>query len=128
MVGIDVRNLHSNGGMIHCVTQQPAGQNHSGYIEKDKTPDRYRGKLSQNSPNPFSDSTTISFTLKKGSFVKLEVFNYLGQKVNTIINSKLPAGEHAITLMSDDYENGIHTYILTIEESIILSKKMMVIK
>jgi agmatine deiminase len=27
VIGIDVRNLYENGGMIHCVTQQqPAGK------------------------------------------------------------------------------------------------------
>jgi agmatine deiminase len=34
VVGIDVRNLYSNGGMIHCVTQQqPNSQNSYGIIE-----------------------------------------------------------------------------------------------
>jgi len=125
VIGIDVRNLYSNGGMIHCITQQqPVSQNPSGYIEKDENGIR----LSQNSPNPFSDSTIITFTLKENSSVKLEVFNSQGQKVTTIIDSKLPKGEHAYTLLADDYENGIFTYTLTFDSIIILSKKMIVIK
>jgi len=125
VVGIDVRNLYSNGGMIHCVTQQqPAGQNPTGYIEKE-----YDGnKLSQNSPNPFCDSTTISFILTENSSVKLEVYNSQGQMVTTIINSKLRAGEHSITLRAEDYENGIYNYMLTVDDAATLSKKMMVIK
>jgi len=129
VVGIDVRNLYSNGGMIHCVTQQqPVSQNPSGYIDKEKTPDSYQGKLSQNIPNPFSDSTTIFFTLMENSSVKLEVYNSQGQRVTTIINSNLPVGEHSYTLLADNYENGTYTCILTVDESTILSRKMVVVK
>ena len=129
VVGIDVRNLYSNGGMIHCVTQQqPINQNSTGFIEKNSVPDNQKGELLQNSPNPFNDSTVISFILKEKSSVKLEVFNSQGQRVTTIINSKLPAGKHDITLMSEDYENGIYTYFLTIDKSTMLSKKMLVVK
>jgi agmatine deiminase len=125
VVGIDVRNLYSGGGMVHCVTrQQPASQNPIGFIEKENDGIR----LSQNNPNPFGDSTVISFILEKNSSVKLEVFNYLGQRVATIINSKLPAGEHSVTLMSGDYEDGAYTYTLSVDGSRKLSKKMMVLK
>jgi len=47
------------------------------------------------SPNPFSSSTTISFSLQKNSTVSLEVFNLLGQKVKTMVqNEKQAAGKH----------------------------------
>ena len=125
VVGIDVRNLYSSGGMIHCVTQQqPYYQTPTGSAENKVT----GIKLSQNVPNPFIDSTTISFTLMESSSVKLEVFNSQGQRMNTLINSKLPTGEHTITLPANEYENGIYTYILTVDESITVSKKMIVAK
>ena len=123
VVGIDVRNLYSGGGMIHCVTQQqPYYEVPTGNIEKKNS----SVKLMQNIPNPFGDSTIISFSLKKESKAKLEVYNLQGQKLVTLIDSKLSAGEHSITLMADEYENGIYTYILTIDESISVSKKMIV--
>jgi len=128
VVGIDVRNLYSQGGMVHCVTQQqPVSQGPTGYIEQEFDNTNNRAKLLQNSPNPFNTFTTISFTLMENSFTKLEVFNSLGQRVSSIINSKLSAGKHSVTLMSDDYENGLYTYILTADQSTILSKKMLVV-
>jgi agmatine deiminase len=129
VVGIDVRNLYSQGGMVHCVTQQqPVSQGPTGYIEKEHDPDNHRATLLQNSPNPFSDSTVISFTLSEKSSVRLEVYNSQGQKLETIVNSRLPAGNHTYTLISDDYENGIYTYTLTIDSTIVLSKKMVVVR
>jgi len=125
VVGIDVRNLYSQGGMVHCVTQQqPDSQNPNGIIDIGFN----SNILLQNSPNPFNTFTTISFTLKAKSFARLEVYNSQGQKLETIVNSKLPAGDHAYTLVSDDYKNGIYTYTLTIDSTIVLSKKMMVVK
>ena len=125
VVGIDVRNLYSQGGMVHCVTQQQPY--YSGLT--DFTENRLTDvKLSQNTPNPFKDTTTISFYLKKESTVKLEIFNVQGQKLSTLVNSKLHAGEHTVTLMADDYENGIYTYKLIIDKTIVLNNKMMVAK
>ncbi len=125
VVGIDVRNLYSQGGMVHCVTQQqPVGQDPNGIIDRGASGIR----LLQNSPNPFSTFTTISFTLKEKSFARLEVYNSQGKSLATLVNSRLPAGDHTYTLVSDDYKNGIYTYTLTIDSTIVLSKKMMVTK
>ena len=48
--------------------------------------------LRQNYPNPFNPITHIQFGLSKKTKVKLEVFNMLGQKVKTLINTNLHAG------------------------------------
>jgi len=125
VVGIDVRNLYSQGGMIHCVTQQqPHYQAPTGIINKNQD----GVKLLQNAPNPFIDSTTISFLLSKSSHVNLEVFNAQGQKTATLVNSELPAGEHNIILHAENFESGVYTYTLVVNKIIIISKKMIIIK
>ncbi len=54
-------------------------------------------ELTGNYPNPFNPETTISFSITQNSdFVTLEVFNLKGQKVKTLINEKLPAGNHQV--------------------------------
>ena len=74
--------------------------------------------LHQNYPNPFNPETTISFSVTQtSSFVTLEIYNIKGQKVKTLVNEVLPAGEHSIIWNGKDSNgnrvgSGIYFYKL----------------
>jgi hypothetical protein len=53
--------------------------------------------LSQNHPNPFNPTTKITFTLPMPEQVSLTVYNTLGQKVATLLDTKMNAGFHDVT-------------------------------
>jgi hypothetical protein len=53
--------------------------------------------LAQNFPNPFNPSTTIRYALSKRSRVTLEIFNLLGEKVRTLVNTEQPTGFYVAT-------------------------------
>jgi C1A family cysteine protease len=53
-------------------------------------------------PNPFNPSTTLSFSLKETGHVCIEIFNLKGQKVNTLENRTLKAGDHSIVWNGKD--------------------------
>lgn len=46
-------------------------------------------------PNPYQGETTISYTLQDRQDVRLEVFDLLGKKIQTIHNAPQAAGSHA---------------------------------
>ncbi len=50
-----------------------------------------------NFPNPFNNSTRISFELAGEVFVNLSVYNTLGQEVRTLKRGKMPAGEYHLS-------------------------------
>ncbi len=54
--------------------------------------------LNQNSPNPFNDSTNISFALPGAGYrrVSLKIYNVCGQKVLTLLDQHLPSGRHTV--------------------------------
>ncbi len=50
--------------------------------------------LSQNFPNPFDGATTISFHLSRPDYARLDVYDVLGRKVETLLAGYLPGGAH----------------------------------
>lgn len=52
--------------------------------------------LSQNYPNPFNPITKLNFTLPSKSNVRIEIYNMLGIRVQTLIDEEFPAGEFKV--------------------------------
>lgn len=69
--------------------------------------------LHQNYPNPFNPSTTIQFSIPEQAFVKLEVFNALGEKVSTLVSEELNAGSYKFDWKAESLSSGIYYYTLT---------------
>jgi hypothetical protein len=93
-------------------------------------PDNIR--LNQNYPNPFNPSTTIQYSLAKSSFVKLNIYNLLGQKIRILQNSFQSAGKYSLVWNATDEKNnsvssGIYFYSLS-TIGMNLQKKMILIK
>jgi len=53
--------------------------------------------LEQNYPNPFNPSTEIYFDLPENSWVKIEIYDILGNLVKTLMNDEMEAGHKQIT-------------------------------
>jgi hypothetical protein len=59
-------------------------------------------------PNPFSNSTIISFTLYEDASSTIELFDLAGRKLQTILNGNLSAGNHEVTLNRGQLTSGIY--------------------
>jgi hypothetical protein len=68
--------------------------------------------LGQNVPNPFSETTTISFYVTQPGFVKLSVYNVIGQLVATPVTGDMDAGNHQITFDRNGLPCGTYYYQL----------------
>ncbi|MCB9057720.1 MAG: T9SS type A sorting domain-containing protein [Calditrichae bacterium] len=51
-------------------------------------------KLYNNYPNPFNPETTIRFSLPQNAYTQLSIYNIMGQKIRTLVQSELVSGEH----------------------------------
>jgi len=83
--------------------------------------------LTQNYPNPFNPVTTIHYTLPEKSYVRLELFNILGQVVNTLVDGEMEAGEKSIQWNASSLPSGVYFYRLT-AGSYTGTKKMLLLK
>ncbi len=68
--------------------------------------------LQQNHPNPFNPSTAITFSLPASVNVTLEVYNMVGQKVATLVDGKLAAGDHTVNWNAQEVPSGVYFYKL----------------
>ena len=93
-------------------------------------PDEF--SLNQNYPNPFNPSTNISFTVPVRSSVEIEIYNISGQKVLTLFEGSIPAGQHQITWNGTDARGrivptGVYLYRLK-AGGFVSSRKMLLLK
>lgn len=91
----------------------------------DELPNGYA--LEQNYPNPFNPTTTINFSIGKASNVNLTIYNILGQKVATLVNSFLNAGSYSVQFNANRLSSGVYFYSIEAGDFRI-NKKMMLLK
>lgn len=84
-------------------------------------------KLFQNYPNPFNNKTIIEFSVPKTELIKLEVYNLLGQKAETLINNVLAPGTYRIPFENNELSSGIY-YLKLSSENQSQIKKLIIIK
>jgi photosystem II stability/assembly factor-like uncharacterized protein len=83
--------------------------------------------LKQNYPNPFNPATTIKFALPVPAFVRLVIYNSLGEAVKTLVNDNRPAGFYTAVFDAKDLSSGMYIYRLE-AGSYVSSAKMLLIK
>jgi len=125
VIGIDVRNLYENGGMIHCVTQQqPVSLNTSSI----NTMDNDEFKFGKIYPNPVKNNSIIKFELKTNSKIVISIFDISGKKVKSINTKKYQAGINTIEINTNNLNTGIYTYVVLVNDIAVESNKMIVEK
>jgi nitrous oxidase accessory protein NosD len=75
-------------------------------------------RLLNNYPNPFNPSTTIPYRLKAPGYVKVMVYNILGEMVKVLVNKYQNAGYYEVLFSPDEMEKkrgeegfpGMHTW------------------
>ena len=108
---------------LNDILQSRFGLN-SGEREK-IIPDEY--SLEQNYPNPFNPTTTIRYDLPKDGVVQLEVFDIIGRKITTLVNTHQSAGRYEVNFDAGKLASGVYIYKLQ-SGQYISSKKMMLLK
>ena len=88
--------------------------------------------LAQNYPNPFNLTTNICYQLPTDSDVRLEIYDILGRKVQTLVNKYQPAGNWTYSWDSKDASGqlvsaGLYFYKLTAGNEQLI-KKMILLK
>lgn len=84
-------------------------------------------ELSPNYPNPFNPSTNIEFQLPENSYVKLSVYNSIGQEVAILVSATLEKGKYSEEFNGANLPSGVYFYKLQ-TDSFTDIKKMLLTK
>lgn len=90
-------------------------------------------KLMGNYPNPFNPGTIIEYSLPQDSFVKVDIYNTLGQKIVTLVNEKQRQGRNKVQWSGKNSQgqsvpSGNYFYLFEIDGQVKESGKMIRIK
>ena len=98
-------------------------------IETIKTKSQYQ---LNNYPNPFSQSTTITYSIPQAGIVSLKIYDMMGRLIKTLVNAKVAAGNYNIQWSVNNEKGGkipAGIYFLRMQEgNYSETKKLMVIK
>jgi len=131
--------MPATGSVFRIVTSKP---NHPGDLvvvravvavgvgADGMVPDRI--DLAQNYPNPFNPVTAIRYQIPQKATVKLEIFDVLGRKVQTLVNKENLPGSYVVewdgkTSHGISASTGIYFYSLTVGDRL-MTKKMVLLK
>ena len=84
-------------------------------------------RLQQNYPNPFSNSTSITFTVDRSETIALKVYNIQGQQVAELMDKKLNPGEYSVQWNGQHETEGIYFYTISTGDYI-ETKKMTLLR
>lgn len=87
-------------------------------------------QLGQNYPNPFNPSTVITYQIPQSEFVTLEIYNTLGEKVNTLVNNFQSAGKYSVqwngvNKVGSEVSSGVYFYRLKTDNNVSVKKMLL---
>ncbi|MEZ4689227.1 MAG: YCF48-related protein [Ignavibacteria bacterium] len=109
--------VHTNDGGGTLVNIKQSGS---------EFPDNF--KLFQNYPNPFNPKTIINYEIKFTNYVIINVSDINGKIVANLVNKKQNFGNYKIEFDGSGLSSGVYFYSLYIENQLIDTKKMVLIR
>ncbi|MEJ2594421.1 MAG: T9SS type A sorting domain-containing protein, partial [bacterium] len=85
--------------------------------------------LKQNSPNPFHEKTSISFSVSETNHTSMIVYNAVGQQVAVLFDKMAEAGQqYSVVFDGSSHPRGMYFYHLKSGDNVNTMKKMMMVK
>lgn len=88
--------------------------------------------VAQNYPNPFNSRTAIQFSLSRSATVRIDIFNALGRRVETLSDRLYPSGVHTVVWNGEnasggEVASGVYFYRIQAGTQV-TSRKMILLK
>lgn len=84
--------------------------------------------LHQNYPNPFNPRTTVGYTLANAAMIEITIIDVSGRTVQTLVQKQQTRGSYEIHWNAKDYSTGIYVCVLKVDQQMIDTRKMVLMK
>ena len=84
--------------------------------------------IEQNFPNPFNQSTMISYAIPTPALVTLKIYDLLGREIQTLINEFQQPHTYNINFDASKLSSGIYFYRLQAGNAFVATKKMLLLR
>ncbi len=92
------------------------------------TPELYAAMRISNSPNPFSEATTLSFEMERPGVVTVELYDMLGRNIALLMEEHQERGEHSLRLSAASLPAGTYTCVIRTEYGAQSTHQMVVVR
>ncbi len=79
-----------------------------------------------NFPNPFNPTTQVQFAVPENARVVLNIYNVLGEKVETLVDQNMTAGVYQRVYDGARYASGIYFARLSVGDHVVMDKMLMI--
>ena len=83
--------------------------------------------LHQAYPNPFNPSTTVELSVAEAGFVSVNVYNVMGQLVQTLAEGQMEANVYSLTWDASDVPSGMY-FVRAEAGADVQTQKLMLVK
>jgi len=83
--------------------------------------------LARNYPNPFNPTTRIEFSINSAKNVRIDIYDSIGRRIETLINRSLNEGFHFVDFDGSGLASGVYFYRIRTNEQT-LTQKMLLVK
>lgn len=132
----DYNNITAHNGIVRPIWIRADGTQRSLYtaivdlsVDVVEQREAFPFSLSQNFPNPFRESTFISFKIRNNDHISLTVFDLYGRKVADIIHDEYhEIGKYEVNFNPREYNltSGVYYFVLSSTDNL-QKKKMMLV-
>ncbi len=84
-----------------------------------------RGALLTNYPNPFTGETTVQFTTTLPVHVRLDVFDVLGRRVETVVDQRYGIGPHRVHWNNASLSRGVYLVRMLVDGRHVGARKLV---
>jgi uncharacterized lipoprotein YddW (UPF0748 family) len=84
-----------------------------------------KNRLEPNAPNPFSEVTTLRYTIGETGLVNLRIFDISGRQMIDLVNDRQTAGEYSVEWRPNNVPSGIYIATLTTDNGFSVTRRLV---